>query len=136
MTNLLQVGSITSEMREQLEAKFIIHQLDDFEPNEITHVITNGHDGVSPDLMASLSNLRVISGYGVGYDAIDMIEAVKRGIVVTHTPNVLNEEVATTALLLMLSSYREVLRDDAYVRTGGARPRAPIPVRRTPKSAT
>ena len=77
MTNLLQVGSITSEMREQLEAKFIIHQLDDFEPNEITHVITNGHDGVSPDLMASLSNLRVISGYGVGYDAIDMSRSCK-----------------------------------------------------------
>lgn len=136
MTNLLQVGSITSEMREQLEAKFIIHQLDDFEPNEITHVITNGHDGVSPDLMASLSNLRVISGYGVGYDAIDVVEAVKRGIVVTHTPNVLNEEVATTALLLLLSSYREVLRDDAYVRTGAWEKNGNAPLTRSMDNQT
>ena len=105
-------------MRERLEAAFIIHQVDDFEAEKITHVVTNGHDGVSPKLMSSLRNLKVISGYGVGYDAIDTVEAVRRGIVVTHTPNVLNEEVATTALLLMLSCYREVLRDDAYVRSG------------------
>ena len=118
MTNLLQIGSITESMRERLEAAFIIHQVDDFEAEKITHVVTNGHDGVSPKLMSSLRNLKVISGYGVGYDAIDTVEAVRRGIVVTHTPNVLNEEVATTALLLMLSCYREVLRDDAYVRSG------------------
>ena len=105
-------------MRERLEAAFIIHQVDDFEAEKITHVVTNGHDGVRPKLMSSLRNLKVISGYGVGYDAIDTVEAVRRGIVVTHTPNVLNEEVATTALLLMLSCYREVLRDDAYVRSG------------------
>ena len=118
MTNLLQIGSITESMRERLEAAFIIHQVDDFEAEKITHVVTNGHDGVSLKLMSSLRNLKVISGYGVGYDAIDTVEAVRRGIVVTHTPNVLNEEVATTALLLMLSCYREVLRDDAYVRSG------------------
>ena len=136
MTNLLQVGSITNEMREQLETEFIIHQMDNFDPIEITHVITNGHDGVKPDLMSSLSNLRVISGYGVGYDAIDVVEAVKRGIIVTHTPNVLNEEVATTALLLLLSSYREVLRDDAYVRSGGWEKNGNAPLTRSMDNQT
>ena len=105
-------------MRARLEAVFTIHQLTDFDPEKITHVVTNGHDGVNPDLMASLSNLQVISGYGVGYDAVDATEAARRGIIVTHTPNVLNQEVATTAVLLLLACYREVLRDDAYVRSG------------------
>jgi lactate dehydrogenase-like 2-hydroxyacid dehydrogenase len=118
MPDLLQIGGVTDLMKARLEAAFTIHQLDDFPADKITHVVTNGHDGVSPDLMASLPNLKVISGYGVGYDAIDAAEAVRRGIVVTHTPNVLNQEVATTAVLLMLSCYREVLRDDAYVRSG------------------
>lgn len=118
MPDLLQIGGITDTMRERLKAEFTIHQLDSFDPNAITHVVTNGHDGVKPELMASLTNLKVISGYGVGYDAVDANEAARRGIVVTHTPNVLNQEVATTALLLMLSCYREVLRDDAYARSG------------------
>jgi lactate dehydrogenase-like 2-hydroxyacid dehydrogenase len=118
MPDLLQIGGITDQMRERLEAAFTLHQLDSFDADKITHVVTNGHDGVNPDLMASLPNLKVISGYGVGYDAVDANEAARRGIIVTHTPNVLNEEVATTALLLMLSCYREVLRDDAYVRSG------------------
>jgi lactate dehydrogenase-like 2-hydroxyacid dehydrogenase len=118
MTNLLQIGGVIADMRKRLETAFTIHQLDDFDPSSITHVITNGHDGIDPAIMASLINLKAISSYGVGYDAIDVAEAVRRGIVVTHTPNVLNEEVATTALLLLLACYREVLRDDAYVRSG------------------
>ena len=136
MTNLLQIGSITAAMRERLESAFIIHQVDNFDAAKITHVVTNGHDGVSPKLMASLENLKVISGYGVGYDAIDTAEAVRRGIVVTHTPNVLNEEVATTAILLMLSCYREVLRDDAYVRSGDWKAKGNAPLTRSADNQT
>ena len=136
MTNLLQIGSITEAMRKRLEAAFTIHQVDNFDEAKITHVVTNGHDGLSPKLMASLENLKVISGYGVGYDAIDTAEAVRRGIVVTHTPNVLNEEVATTAILLMLSCYREVLRDDAYVRSGNWKAKGNAPLTRSADNQT
>lgn len=118
MADLLQIGDVTDAMKARLSAAFSIHRLEDFDPDKITHVITNGHDGIDPELMASLSNLQLISSNGVGYDAIDTAEAARRGINVTHTPNVLNAEVATTAILLMLACYREVLRDDAYVRSG------------------
>jgi lactate dehydrogenase-like 2-hydroxyacid dehydrogenase len=136
MPNLLQVGGITDVMKERLEARFTIHQLGDFVADEITHVVTNGHDGLNPDLMTALTNLKVISGYGVGYDAVDANEAARRGIIVTHTPNVLNEEVATTALLLMLSCYREVLRDDAYVRSGDWEAKGSAPLTRSADNQT
>ncbi len=136
MPDLLQIGGITDTMKERLEAAFTIHQLDEFEPEKITHVITNGHDGVSPELMASLTNLEVISGYGVGYDAVDAEEAARRGIYVTHTPNVLNEEVATTAVLLLLACYRELLRDDAYVRTGEWKTKGNAPLTRSADNQT
>jgi lactate dehydrogenase-like 2-hydroxyacid dehydrogenase len=118
MPDLLQIGGITEVMKARLESAFTIRQLDAFEPEKITHVMTNGHDGIDPELMASLTNLKLISSNGVGYDAIDADTAARRGIYVTHTPNVLNAEVATTAVLLMLACYRELLRDDAYVRSG------------------
>lgn len=136
MPDLLQIGGITDAMRERLEQAFTIHQTKRYNADEITHVVTNGHDGVNPDLMASLTNLQMISGYGVGYDAVDADEAARRGIIVTHTPNVLNEEVATTAVLLMLACYREVLRDDAYVRSGDWEKKGNAPLTRSADNQT
>lgn len=123
-------------MRERLETAFTIHQTKRYNADEITHVVTNGHDGVKPELMASLTNLQVISGYGVGYDAIDAVEAARRGIIVTHTPNVLNQEVATTAVMLMLACYREMLRDDAYVRSGAWETKGNTPLTRSADNQT
>lgn len=120
MPDLLLIGGATDTMIDRMAEKFTIHKLADgtYPADKITHVCTNGHDGVKPEIMEDLPNLELISCYGVGYDAIDTVEAVKRGIVVTHTPNVLNAEVATTAVLLMLACYRELLRDDSHVRSG------------------
>jgi lactate dehydrogenase-like 2-hydroxyacid dehydrogenase len=136
MPELLQIGGITDEMRERLEQAFTIHQTNRYDADKITHVVTNGHDGVNPKLMASLTNLQVISGYGVGYDAVDAVEAARRGIIVTHTPNVLNQEVATTAVMLMLACYREMLRDDAYVRSGTWEAKGNAPLTRSAENQT
>ena len=80
---------------------------------------TNGHDGVPADVMAACPNLKMVSCYGVGYDAIDTkCVAADRGILVTHTPDVLNAEVASTTILLMLASFRNFLSDEAHARSG------------------
>lgn len=136
MPELLQIGGITDAMRARLEKHFTLRWLENYAPEEVTHVVTNGHDGVSPDLMASLTNLQMISVYGVGYDAVDAVEAARRGIIVTHTPNVLNQEVATTTILLMLACYREVLRDDAYVRSGAWATKGNAPLTRSADKQT
>ena len=49
-------------------------------------------------LFARLPSLEIISSFGVGYDHIDAVAADKRGIILTHAPDVLNEEVADTAI--------------------------------------
>jgi len=75
-------------------------------------VATNGHDGVKPEIMSGLPNLKIISCYGVGYDAIDTSVAVNRNIMVTHTPGVLNADVANLAVP---GAYRR--RDSAQARS-------------------
>lgn len=138
MPDLLQIGGVTDPMRERLEAAFTIHKLADggYPADAITHVATNGHDGVPADVMARLPNLKMISCYGVGYDAIDVQAAKARGIVVTHTPNVLNAEVATTAVMLMMACYRELLRDDAWVRSGNWEAKGNAPLTRSMDNQT
>ena len=62
--------------------------------------------------------LEQISSFGVGYDHVDAKWAGAHGIVVTNTPDVLNEEVADTALGLLLCTVREFPQADRYVRAG------------------
>lgn len=120
MPDLLQIGGITDTMRDRLSEHFTIHKLSDggYPADAITHIATNGHDGVPADVMAACPNLKMVSCYGVGYDAIDTKAAADRGILVTHTPNVLNAEVASTTILLMLASFRNFLHDEAHARSG------------------
>lgn len=143
MPDLLLIGSATDAMLDRMSGKFTVHHWADHDMDwlekhgaGITHVATNGHNGISPEVMSALPNLAMISCYGVGYDAIDTAEAVRRGIVVTHTPNVLNDEVATTAVLLMLACYREILRDDAYVRSGDWEAKGNAPLTRSADNRT
>ena len=73
---------------------------------------------IDDTLLAALPKLQIISSFGVGYDHIDANAAAKRGIVVTHTPDVLTEEVADTAIGLLLNTVRELPQSERYLRAG------------------
>jgi len=127
MPGLLVIGDITGEMRDRLTGRLDIHDaklIDDMpgllaeHGTDLHYALTDGHYGVPRDWMDALPNLKLISPSGVGYDALDVGLSVSRRIMVTHTPTVLNDEVATTALMLMLACYRNLLASDAHVRSG------------------
>ena len=69
-------------------------------------------------LFSRLPKLEIVSSFGVGYDHVDAIAAGKRGIVVTHTPDVLTEEVADTTIGLLLCTVRELPQAERYLRAG------------------
>ena len=73
---------------------------------------------VDDALFTALPKLQIISSFGVGYDHIDANAAARRGIVVTHTPDVLTEEVADTAIGLLLNTVRELPQSERYLRAG------------------
>jgi lactate dehydrogenase-like 2-hydroxyacid dehydrogenase len=132
-------------MRDAMAADFTIHELFTMKDQQgwlaehgatVIAVATDGHYGVKPDVMAHLPNLKVISCYGVGYDNIDAKACAARGIVVTHTPNVLNAEVANTALLLWLATSRRLVRDDRYIRDGRWAKEGPTPLTRSVDNRT
>jgi lactate dehydrogenase-like 2-hydroxyacid dehydrogenase len=76
------------------------------------------HDRVDRALMARCPKLEMISSFGVGYDHVDAKWAGEHGIVVTNTPDVLTEEVADTALGLLLCTVRELPQAERYLRAG------------------
>jgi glyoxylate reductase len=54
-------------------------------------------------------NLKLIANYGNGVDNIDVASAAKKGITVTNTPNVLNEDTADMTMALMLAVPRRLV---------------------------
>ncbi len=126
---LLQTGAMMSLIEEGTAKTFTVHRLQDHADRaaflakhggEIVAVSTGGHTGVKVDevLMAKLPKLRIIANFGVGYDSVDAAAAAKRGIIVTNTPDVLSEEVADTALGLMIMTVREFTQAERYLRAG------------------
>jgi len=83
-------------------------------------ICTGAHTGVRTDaaMMAQMPKLKIIANLGVGYDSIDIPLAAQKGVVITNTPDVLNEEVADTALGLLLATVREFPQAEAYLRAG------------------
>ncbi len=73
---------------------------------------------VTSELMARLPQLEIVSSFGVGYDNVDTAYAATNGITVTNTPDVLTEEVADTAIGLLLCAVRELPRAERYLRAG------------------
>jgi len=67
---------------------------------------------------AAGKKLRVISNYAVGYNNIDVVEATKRGIMVTNTPGVLTETTADLAWALLMCIGRRIVEGDKLVRAG------------------
>jgi lactate dehydrogenase-like 2-hydroxyacid dehydrogenase len=65
-----------------------------------------------------LPALEIIANFGVGYDRIDARHAASKGIIVTNTPDVLNEEVADLTLGLLLCTVRELPQAERFVREG------------------
>ena len=68
--------------------------------------------------MRRFPKLQIISSFGVGYDHIDAKAAAAHGVIVTNTPEVLTEEVADTALGLLLCTVRELPQAERHLRAG------------------
>lgn len=88
------------------------------EGDRFTVIVTGASTATDRAFLAPLPNVRLISSFGVGYDGIEVAYAASHGITVTNTPDVLNEEVADTAIGLLLSTVRRLPQADRYVREG------------------
>src|SRR5690606_16031667 len=75
-------------------------------------------------------NLEIVANFGVGYDAVDSAHAAARGVMVTNTPDVLTEEVADTALGLLINAVRELPQAEAWLRAGKWVAEGPYPLTR------
>ena len=135
--DLLTVARLAPFLLEPLQAAFTVHdRLHETDPAalarlapKIRAICGSGESKVSAELINQLPALEVISIMGVGYDGVDVAAAKARGVMVGHTPDVLNDDVADLALALMLNVARRLPQADQYVRQGQW-PGGPMPLAR------
>ncbi|MBT9369243.1 2-hydroxyacid dehydrogenase [Rhizobium sp. CSW-27] len=75
-----------------------------------------------------LPALEVIANFGVGYDGVDAGHAGSKGILVTNTPDVLNDEVADTTIGLLLNTVRRLPVAESWLREGRWEKEGPFPL--------
>lgn len=141
---LLLLGSPAARYTDRLQASFAVTQAESEDAfaaaltdgTGIVAIAMFGHWKITPAVMDALPDLKIISNFGVGYDTIDAGEAAARGIIVSHTPEVLNDEVADTALMLWLAVSRELLPSERWARSGEWEAKGNYPLTRSIRNRT
>lgn len=127
MTQILAIGRYHGMDARAMQAEFGAASIDAPEELEtlsdaaraaVIGVAYKGHQAFGAAQMDMLPNLRMIAKYGVGYDAIDIPAARARGITVTNTPDVLNDDVADLAVGMWIAALREIETGIHCVRSG------------------
>jgi len=127
-TDVLLIGPKKPVIYDGLRAVFDVHAMADAkDPDALVKELaprvraiacTVSTERVDGALMARLPRLEIVSTFAVGYDHIDSKWAGGHGVTVTNTPDVLTEEVADTALGLLLCTVRELPQAERYLRAG------------------
>ena len=114
---------------EMLEKTYTVHRLDLLKGEareamlaevgpRCTAMVVNGHVAIDDAFLARLPVLKIAACSSAGFDQMDVVAMTRRGITLTNTSDVLLDDVADMALLLMLAARRRLVVGDRYVRSG------------------
>src|SRR3984957_16503254 len=126
--DVLLIGPSKPLLAKGLESAFTVHRLIDAKDREAflngiadrvrAFAVTYSNQKIDAQFMQRFPRLEIVPSFGVGYDHVDANWAGAHNILVTNTPDVLNEEVADTALGLLLCTVREFPQAERFLRAG------------------
>ena len=128
-TKILVTRKMTDEAEKKLAENFEVtfNKNDDPIPYEELIKLANQYDGMAvsgwdkfdENFFNNMNgSLKIIATFSVGYDHIDIKSAKEKNIIITNTPNVLNDAVAEITLLLMLATCRKAYEGISLVKSG------------------
>jgi lactate dehydrogenase-like 2-hydroxyacid dehydrogenase len=126
MQDLLQIGAFPQLAQDLIDTEFRCHSLQALEQDEalrasVRAIITRSNCVVPAEVVERLPSLGMIATCGVGYDLIPLELAARRNIVVSNTPDVLNDAVAELCVGLLFALLRRIPEGDRFTRSGAWR---------------
>jgi lactate dehydrogenase-like 2-hydroxyacid dehydrogenase len=120
-SSVVMVGRLRSELDAVLRERYAAVPLEELGAEAARRArvaVTSGVWGVRAEHLDRLPGLGAVVNFGVGYDATDVAEASRRGVVVANTPDVLTDCVADAAVGLVIDVMRGLSAADRFVRRG------------------
>ncbi|MDQ6437298.1 2-hydroxyacid dehydrogenase [Mesorhizobium sp. LHD-90] len=133
---ILVTGAIHERVLARLAKEFRLVRIERADLSLVDDAVRNSVRGVSAvsgitaSFIDGLPKLEIVANFGVGYDGVDARHAGGKNIMVTNTPDVLTEEVADTAIGLLLNTLREFSRAENWLRDGRWVKEGPYPLTR------
>ncbi len=109
---LNNIEYVINPLNKKLTERELIEMVSDFD------VIIAGTEPITKKVMDVASNLKMISRVGIGLDSVDLLEAEKREIVVSYTPDAPAPAVAELTIGLMLTLLRSVQLSNMEMHNG------------------
>jgi glyoxylate reductase len=106
---------VTDTLKDLADVEYVKRPYDN-KLRDATAVLV-GTEPVDAAYLDKAPNLKLVARFGVGYDSVDVEECTRRGIIVTHTPEVLSSGVADHTWALILSYNRHIPLANSYTRT-------------------
>lgn len=75
-------------------------------------------DQIDAEVFEAVPTAKIFANYAVGFDNIDILEAEKRGVIITNTPGILTDAVAEFTIALILAVTRRIVEADNFIRGG------------------
>lgn len=106
---------VSETLKELAEVEYVSGNYDD-KLKEATAVLV-GTGKINAEYLDKAPKLKLVARFGVGYDSVDVEECTRRGVIVTHTPDVLSSGVADHTWALILGFNRHIPLADTYTKT-------------------
>jgi lactate dehydrogenase-like 2-hydroxyacid dehydrogenase len=135
--DVLVLSSLRPDQMADLATRYTLHRYDLAQDKaaliaevgpRCTAIVTVGHVSLDADLIGSLPTLRVVACVSAGYESIDVEALNRRGVKLTTTSEMLSDDVADMALMLLLAVRRGLVAGDAWVRSGEWGRTGPMPL--------
>ncbi len=116
------------EQCRELGVRFASYRLKDAPPDEIVRNVSDADivlvnmAAFTAEVIAGLTNVRLVLRHGIGYDNVDVPACTRHGIVFANEATASSEDVAEHAIMLMFEAYKKKRLQDAilrdWIRTG------------------
>jgi len=107
-----EVEYLINPLNKKLTEDDLVEMISDFD------IVIAGTEPITKKVMDAATNLKMISRVGIGLDSVDLLEAEKRGIVVSYTPDAPAPAVAELTMGLMLTLLRSVQLSNMEMHNG------------------
>ena len=116
---------VSDVLKEYADVKYVKRPYDDKLDGVVAILV--GTQPINAEFLDKAPDLKLVARFGVGYDSVDVEECTRRGIMATHTPEVLSSGVADHTWAMILSYYKHISLAGSHTRKRWAKREGSVP---------